>query len=88
MTRTLRLAGAGLAATAIGWGGYAAVAWWRYGKDAAEGPPNPFLDGLLPHPEVLDYFRRKADDYDRWIRGMRRLDAHVKAIIAEEEGRP
>jgi NAD(P)-dependent dehydrogenase (short-subunit alcohol dehydrogenase family) len=43
---------------------------------------------ILPHPEVLDYFRRKADDYDRWIRGMRRLNAHVKAIIAEDEGRP
>ncbi|MFL6216587.1 MAG: SDR family oxidoreductase [Blastocatellia bacterium] len=42
---------------------------------------------ILPHPEVLDYFRRKADDYDRWIRGMRRLNAHVKAIITDEEGR-
>jgi hypothetical protein len=42
---------------------------------------------ILPHPEVLEYFRRKANDYDRWIRGMRRLDAHVKALIAEEEGR-
>ena len=41
---------------------------------------------ILPHPEVLEYFRRKSDDYDRWIRGMRRLDAHVKAIIAEAEG--
>jgi len=30
---------------------------------------------ILPHPEVLDYFRRKADDYDRWLRGMRRLQA-------------
>jgi hypothetical protein len=28
---------------------------------------------VLPHPEVLEYFRRKADDYDRWLRGMRRL---------------
>src|SRR2546427_4393860 len=28
---------------------------------------------ILPHPEVAEYFRRKADDYDRWLRGMRRL---------------
>ncbi len=34
---------------------------------------------ILPHPEVATYFGRKAADYDRWIRGMRRLDAKVKA---------
>jgi hypothetical protein len=28
---------------------------------------------ILPHPEVAEYFRRKAIDYDRWLRGMRRL---------------
>ena len=28
---------------------------------------------ILPHPEVADFFRRKADDYDRWLRGMQRL---------------
>jgi hypothetical protein len=32
---------------------------------------------VLPHPEVLDYFRRKASDYDRWLRGMRRLQLEV-----------
>ncbi|MBI3651807.1 MAG: SDR family oxidoreductase [Acidobacteria bacterium] len=32
---------------------------------------------ILPHPEVKDYFQRKAEDYDRWLRGMRRLSASV-----------
>jgi NAD(P)-dependent dehydrogenase (short-subunit alcohol dehydrogenase family) len=32
---------------------------------------------ILPHPRVADYFRRKADDYDRWLSGMRRLQAQA-----------
>ncbi len=28
---------------------------------------------VLPHPEVEDYVRRKGDDIDRWLNGMRRL---------------
>ena len=28
---------------------------------------------ILPHPEVATYFQNKANDYDRWLRGMRRL---------------
>jgi NAD(P)-dependent dehydrogenase (short-subunit alcohol dehydrogenase family) len=32
---------------------------------------------IAPHAEVLEYFRRKAADYDRWIRGMQRLQAKV-----------
>jgi len=27
---------------------------------------------VLPHPEVLEMYRRKGADYDRWIAGMRR----------------
>jgi hypothetical protein len=34
---------------------------------------------ILPHSEVGEYFRRKADDYDRWLRGMRRLQAKLDA---------
>lgn len=32
---------------------------------------------ILPHPEVAEYFRRKASDYDRWLHGMRRLQQRV-----------
>jgi NAD(P)-dependent dehydrogenase (short-subunit alcohol dehydrogenase family) len=34
---------------------------------------------ILPHPEVQTFFARKADDYDRWLAGMRRLQARVSA---------
>ncbi len=30
---------------------------------------------ILPHPEVAEYFQRKAADCDRWLHGMRRLQA-------------
>jgi short-subunit dehydrogenase len=34
---------------------------------------------ILPHPEVADYFARKATDYDRWLKGMRRLRSNILA---------
>ncbi|HEX2084775.1 MAG TPA: SDR family oxidoreductase [Solirubrobacteraceae bacterium] len=34
---------------------------------------------ILPHPEVLTFFQRKASDYDRWLAGMRRLQAGIVA---------
>jgi NAD(P)-dependent dehydrogenase (short-subunit alcohol dehydrogenase family) len=32
---------------------------------------------ILPHPEVLEMYRHKGADYDRWIRGMRRYQASL-----------
>jgi NAD(P)-dependent dehydrogenase (short-subunit alcohol dehydrogenase family) len=32
---------------------------------------------VLPHPEVASYVKRKADDIDRWLAGMRRFQANL-----------
>jgi NAD(P)-dependent dehydrogenase (short-subunit alcohol dehydrogenase family) len=40
---------------------------------------------ILPHPEVAEYFRRRADDNDRWLRGMRRLSAQVGDSPSNEQ---
>ena len=37
---------------------------------------------ILPHPQVAEYFVRKADDYDRWLRGMRRLKAKIEGATS------
>jgi NAD(P)-dependent dehydrogenase (short-subunit alcohol dehydrogenase family) len=34
---------------------------------------------ILPHPEVAEFFRHRATDHERWLRGMRRLQAAVTA---------
>jgi NAD(P)-dependent dehydrogenase (short-subunit alcohol dehydrogenase family) len=41
---------------------------------------------ILPHPEVKQYFQRKADDYDRWLRGMRRLRSKVVSAFDQAPG--
>ena len=35
---------------------------------------------ILPHPEVLEYMRRKTADYDRWIDGMNRLCQRLTGV--------
>jgi NAD(P)-dependent dehydrogenase (short-subunit alcohol dehydrogenase family) len=32
---------------------------------------------IIPHAEVGEFFQRKAADYDRWLRGMRRLRGRI-----------
>jgi len=34
---------------------------------------------IAPHPEVLTYWGRKVADYDRWLAGMRRLQARMSS---------
>jgi len=33
---------------------------------------------ILPHPQVLDYMRRKTADYGRWLGGMRKLNRRFR----------
>lgn len=38
---------------------------------------------ILPHPEVAQYYERRATDTDRWIAGMRRLQARIVGSLAD-----
>lgn len=37
---------------------------------------------ILPHPEVAKFFQNKANDYERWLRGMRKLQAKMLPLQA------
>jgi NAD(P)-dependent dehydrogenase (short-subunit alcohol dehydrogenase family) len=41
---------------------------------------------VLPHPEVLEYLRRKSDNVDRWLGGMRKLRAKAEAVRLGKAG--
>lgn len=50
--------------------------------DVADAVLAALADGrflVLPHPEVADYERRRAGDRDRWLAGMRRVLARLRA---------
>ena len=36
---------------------------------------------ILPHPEVAKYFQNKANDYERWLRGLRKLQASTQILM-------
>jgi NAD(P)-dependent dehydrogenase (short-subunit alcohol dehydrogenase family) len=62
-----------------------AVAQWVRGStievdDVAEAVVRGLADErflILPHPEVETFFQRKATDYDRWLAGMRKMQASL-----------
>ncbi len=59
-------------------GGVAGVDGMIEPEDIADAVMRGFAEEtflILPHESVRTYFQRKAADYDRWIRGMRRLQA-------------
>ncbi|MEO3871676.1 SDR family NAD(P)-dependent oxidoreductase [Nonomuraea sp. B12E4] len=41
---------------------------------------------ILPHPEVTEFVRRKADDPDRWLAGMSRLVAALESEPFQDPG--
>ena len=50
-----------------------------------EAVADSVIDGLaeerfliLPHPQVAEYFQHRANDNDRWLRGMRRLQDQMR----------
>jgi NAD(P)-dependent dehydrogenase (short-subunit alcohol dehydrogenase family) len=66
--------------------------WLDQGSVSAEEVAEVVVRGMeaerfliLPHPEVIEYFRRKSSDYDRWIRGMRRYRADIMKNYGRED---
>jgi len=50
--------------------------------DVADAVVDALADGrflILPHPEVAEFERRRAADRDRWLAGMRRVRARLRA---------
>ncbi|MEW6768186.1 MAG: SDR family oxidoreductase [Pseudomonadota bacterium] len=39
---------------------------------------------ILPHPQVIDYMRRKTADYDRWIGGMAKIQAGMRETFGKK----
>ena len=60
----------------VAWVGQATIEPEEVAQAVIEGiASEQFL--ILPHPEVQEYFLRKATDYDGWLDGMRRIQARL-----------
>ena len=47
--------------------------YWDEQLRPFSGRDDPIAEFMQRHPEVAEFFRRKGDDYDRWLHGMRRF---------------
>ncbi len=66
-------------------GGVAGVDGMLEPEDVAETVVQAIADErflILPHPTVAEYMQRKTSDYERWLRGMRRLQARFQGMLS------
>ena len=64
LRRSGRIVGATAGAAVLGWLGYMAVTWTRYGRVSANGRRDPLLDRFLPAYRMGRVIRLKASDVD------------------------
>lgn len=43
---------------------------------------------ILPHPEVAEMMARRGSEHERWIRGMRKLQRMLEAVMADQGPSP
>jgi hypothetical protein len=61
LKRTVGMLGAGVAVSALAWGGYAVIRWSRYGKSTRIAPPDPLLDRYMPAYEVRERHETRVE---------------------------